>query len=88
MATPSVWSSKREKEMLVRDLLLIEGRGRILRGLQRLLHLLGKFIDPHRALYETPPERQPVAMGTTSWWREENVCREGVLRPGNETKHR
>ena len=38
---------KREQEMLVRNLLLIELRRDILRCLQRLLHLLSKLIRSH-----------------------------------------
>ena len=38
---------QREEEMLVRDLLLIELRGDILRGLDRLLHFLRELVDAH-----------------------------------------
>ena len=38
---------QREEKMLVRDLLLIELRRDILRGLERLLHFLRELVDAH-----------------------------------------
>ena len=38
---------EREKEMFIRDFLLIQLRRCVLRGLKGLLHFLGKFFDPH-----------------------------------------
>ena len=39
---------KRQKEMLIRDFLLVGLRSEVLRPLERFLHLLGEFVDPHR----------------------------------------
>ena len=46
-------------EMLVRNFLMPELRGDSLRRMQRLLHLLRKFIRPHVSRYCSLPGRQP-----------------------------
>src|SRR2546423_11654611 len=43
---------QREEKMFVRDLLLIEFRGDVLRSLERLLHFLREFIYSHTATLE------------------------------------
>ena len=48
---------EREEEMLIRDLLLIEAGSEVLRGLDGLLHLLGKFIDAHTSNLENAGDR-------------------------------
>jgi len=46
------------KKMLIRDFRMIGLRSQILRGLQRLLHLLRVFVDAHASTYEREPHRQ------------------------------
>jgi hypothetical protein len=38
---------EREQEMFIRQFLMVRVRRQVLRGLQRLLHLLREFLDPH-----------------------------------------
>jgi hypothetical protein len=58
-----MWPHSEEK-MFVRDLLLVILGGNLLRGLQRLLHFLGEFVDAHPTTLgnpATPATRSAIA---------------------------
>src|SRR3954453_24144078 len=53
--------------MIIRNFLLIMLRRDVLRRLERLLHLLGKFIRPHELHLTRPLPRANVKVWTFKW---------------------